>query len=33
VYRGEHVTVYFPIGLMILMSVIATLILHVLSRR
>lgn len=33
VYRGKHVTVYLPIGLMILVSVVATLVLHFLSRR
>lgn len=33
VYRGKNVTVYIPIGLMILVSVIASLILYLLSRR
>ena len=33
VYRGKNVTVYLPIGLMILVSVVATLVLHFLSRR
>ena len=33
VYRGKNVTVYLPVGLMILVSVVASLILHFLSRR
>ena len=33
VYRGKNVTVYLPIGLMILVSVVASLILAFLSRR
>jgi hypothetical protein len=33
VYRGKNVTVYLPFGLMILLSVIASLILRFLSRR
>ncbi len=33
VYRGKNVTVYIPIGLMILVSVLGSLILHLLSRR
>jgi hypothetical protein len=33
VYRGSNVTVYVPIGLMILVSVIGSLILHFLGRR
>ncbi len=33
VYRGENLTVYVPIGLMILVSVVGSLILYFLSRR
>ena len=33
VYRGKNVTVYLPVGLMILVSVVASLILHFLPRR
>lgn len=33
VYRGKNVTVYVPIGLMIVVSVVASLILYLLSRR
>lgn len=33
VFRGENVTVYIPLGLMILVSVVGSLILHLLSRR
>jgi hypothetical protein len=33
VYRGKNVTVYVPIGLMILVSVIGSLILYLFSRR
>lgn len=33
VYRGKNVTVYAPIGVMILVSIIATIILNILSRR
>ena len=33
VFHGKNVTVYIPIGLMILLSVIGTLILHFLARR
>lgn len=33
VFRGRSVTVYVPIGLMILVSIIATIILTILSRR
>lgn len=33
VYRGKNVTVYIPIGLMILVSVVASLILYLISRR
>jgi hypothetical protein len=33
VYRGKNVTVYVPIGLMIVVSVVASLILHFMSRR
>ena len=33
VYRGKNVTVYLPVGLMILVSVVASLVLHFLSRR
>lgn len=33
VYRGENLTVYVPIGLMILVSIVGSLILYLLSRR
>lgn len=33
IYRGKNVTVYIPIGLMILVSVIASLILYLIARR
>lgn len=33
VYRGKNVTVYAPIGLMIVISIVVSLILHFLSRR
>lgn len=33
VYHGKNVTIYVPIGLMILVSLLATLIMHFLSRR
>lgn len=33
VYRGRNITVYVPIGLMVLVSLVASLILHFLSRR
>ncbi|MCL5733986.1 MAG: DUF2905 domain-containing protein [Actinobacteria bacterium] len=33
VYRGKNVTVYAPIGLMILLSIVATVVLNLLSRR
>lgn len=33
VYRGSSMTVYVPIGLMILVSIIGSLILHFLGRR
>lgn len=33
VYRGRNVTVYAPVGLMILVSIIATIMLSILSRR
>ena len=33
VYRGKNIVVYVPFGLMILVSLIGSLILHLLSRR
>jgi hypothetical protein len=33
VYRGRSVTLYIPIGLMILVSVVLSLVFHFLSRR
>ena len=33
VYRGKNVTVYIPIGLMILVSVLASLFMHIFFRR
>ena len=33
VFRGKNVTVYIPLGLMILVSVVGSLILYLLSRR
>jgi len=33
VYRGKNVIIYIPFGLMILVSVVGSLILHFLSRR
>lgn len=33
VFRGGNFTVYFPIGLMILLSVVGTIVLNVLFRR
>ena len=33
VYRGKNVTVFVPVGLMILLSVIVSLILHFMNRR
>jgi uncharacterized membrane protein YidH (DUF202 family) len=33
VYRGRNITVYVPIGLMVLVSLVASLVLHFLSRR
>jgi hypothetical protein len=33
VYRGKNVTVYIPIGLMLLVSVVASLVLYLFSRR
>jgi len=33
VYRGENLTVYVPIGLMVLVSIVGSLVLHFLSRR
>jgi len=33
VYRGKNVMIYIPFGLMILVSVVGSLILHFLSRR
>lgn len=33
VYRGDNVTIYIPIGLMILVSVLASLFLHFFLRR
>jgi uncharacterized membrane protein YidH (DUF202 family) len=33
VYRGKNITVYVPIGLMVLVSLVASLVLHFLSRR
>lgn len=33
VYRGKNVTVYIPIGLMILVSLLASLFLHLFLRR
>jgi hypothetical protein len=31
-YRGKHVSVYFPLGTCILISVVLTLVLYILSR-
>jgi len=33
VYRGKNVTVYIPIGLMVVVSVVGSLILYLFSRR
>ncbi|MCX8032858.1 MAG: DUF2905 domain-containing protein [Thermoleophilia bacterium] len=33
VYRGKNIVIYVPFGLMILVSLIGSLILHILSRR
>jgi hypothetical protein len=33
VYRGSNVTVYIPIGLMILVSIVGSLVLHFLNRK
>lgn len=33
VYRGENLTVYVPIGLMVLVSIVGSLVLYFLSRR
>lgn len=33
VFRGGNYTVYFPIGLMILLSIIATIVLNIIFRR
>ncbi len=33
VFRGENVTVYIPLGLMVLVSILGSLLLHFLSRR
>ena len=33
VFRRDHLTVYFPIGLMILVSVVATILLNLFFRR